>query len=190
MRYLFRIAGIRENTWPRYFRISRNLISLSVGLSFALSAAAGIQDQFSAVDNLSTAERLHEDAKLIAIVGRAIGQAGNTSKLTVHINGIEFTTAADPVYGGQSGRSAYEICSEFREKIGKFAPDAHLIPEFDAFCLPIAGEAALLLVQASLSKHPPPTPNDEEIGRLIKAKSRYLYVKVYSSDDEQRLNVI
>jgi hypothetical protein len=128
---------------------------------------------------------VYKDAKSIMIVGDGIGQAGEASQLAVIVNGIDFTIHVYP--GGGIEQSPYQSCQRLQELIANYHFGSSVTREFDAFCFSIVGNAALLLLQASLVKYPPPALSDDEMVKRLNSERRILYLEIRSTDDNQRL---
>jgi hypothetical protein len=128
---------------------------------------------------------IYKDAKSIMIVGDGVGQEREASQLSVVVNGIDFTIAVYP--GSGIEQSPYRSCQRLQELIVSYYLGSSVTREFDAFCFPIVGNAALLLLQASLVKYPPPDASDNEMAKRLNLERRILYVESKSTDDKQRL---
>lgn len=137
---------------------------------------------------------MHGDHKAVLIAGYARGTTESASIISIAINGIEFVVNTIP----SSGRSRHEIgspmgaCNALQEQISDFTLGIKSIPEFESACIALAGEAALLLVQANTKKYiiPSEQESDDEAERWIKAKRRFLFVSVNSTDPSQKVVVV
>ena len=94
---------------------------------------------------------------------------------------------AYPTTSREISQSAYQMCQAFRERIAGYYSRSGLTPALEAFCYPVAGEAALLLVQASTTAYPPPTLDDSDTERWLKTRLRLLAIHVESTDDSMKL---
>ncbi len=108
-----------------------------------------------ATGRVSSVQRMHKDAKVVIITGRAIGRDGEPSDLSVTINGIDFSMTIHPslssyAFGDGAGESALQTCDVLSEQIATYTQGARGIPEFDTQCVSLAGEAAILLIQRIL----------------------------------------
>lgn len=131
----------------------------------------------------------YKDAKSIMIVGRATGRADDYSKLSIQINGVDFIINPYAVAMNGMGQTAHQSCLEFQEQISGFRLGARPKAEFDASCIHLAGEAALLILQPSASEYPPPSQEDEEMAKWLKARQRLMHLRVSSTDDTQDLYI-
>ncbi len=158
-----------------------------------LAGAAGLWLQMTdAVAQAMPGQSMHQDAQTVMISGRATGRAGEPSRLTVRLNGIEFAVTVFPrltpaLTRESEGESAFQTCQLLREQIAAFTLGARTTPEFDADCLPLAGESVLLLIQANPEKYEVPAEDDAELTRWLKEKRRLLHLEVTSTDDTQKL---
>ena len=136
---------------------------------------------------------MEKDAKMVLITGRTTGESDTPSFVSVILNGIDFTVTVFPVFSASGvGESASPIqtCRLLRKQITDFRLPAGVSPEFEAACLKVAGGAALLLIQPNPDKYESDVADDDGQTKWLKAKRRHLRVKVYSSDDNQELNVV
>ncbi len=150
-------------------------------LDLVICPLAYSQSAFISPESVS----VYKDAKSIMIVGDGVGQAGETSQLSVIVNGINFSIHIYP--GGGIEQSPYQSCQRLQELIVSYHLGSSVTREFDAFCFPIVGNAALLLLQASLARYPPPALSDDEMVKRLNSERRILYLEIKSSDDQQRL---
>ena len=160
-------------------------IALSVVSSQASAQATGRQPL--------PGHTMEKDAKTVLITGETAGESDTPSFVSVTLNGIEFSVTVFPVFSASGvGESASPIqtCRSLRKQITDFRLPAGVSPEFEAVCLKVAGDAALLLIQPNPDKYESEVADDDRLTKWLKAKRRHLRVKVYSSDDNQELHVV
>lgn len=137
---------------------------------------------------------MYKDHRAVLISGFATGSPDGSSISSISLNGVDFTLdALSP-----TETSRYEMgsplgtCQRLREQISTFTLGANTIPEFEAACMALAGDAALLLVQANTEKYlvPSEEAEDDETARWIKMKRRLVFVSVSTTDQTQKLKII
>jgi len=137
---------------------------------------------------------MHEDHRAILISGYARGATEDPSIISIVINGIDFVVNMMP----SSGITRHEFgspigtCKALQEQIADFTLGVKAIPEFEAACIALAGDAALLLVQANAKKYLVPSAQveDDEAVRWIRAKRRFVFVSVNTTDQSQKITVV
>lgn len=137
---------------------------------------------------------MQKDHKAVLISGYAMGSAEGSSTSSISLNGVEFTINTH--FPADSSRheigSPWATCNGFREQIANFTAGVTAIPEFEAACIAVAGDAALLLVQANTRKYLVPSTEDEddETSRWIKAKRRFIFISASTTDQSQKLKIV
>ena len=158
-----------------------------MGCALLVAAVSGVGAQ----DFLLQTE--HSDYRAVMIKGQAVGQLGETSKLAINVNGVEFTVATLPNLPAtvdSESASPSRTCELFREQIGSFTEEASPTPEFDVECVSVAGKGTLLLLQANPQKYHVPHADEPAFDRWLKARRRQLHVDVSSNDDNQKLRLV
>lgn len=161
----------------------RVLMPLSLLLLPLVSRAQGISDL-----------PMQKDHRAVLISGFATGSPEGSSMSSIFLNGVEFTSNTLLPNGNSRHElgSPFETCEGLREQIATFTLGANVIPEFEAECVALAGDAALLLIQANTEKYLVPSKEDEndEIARWLKLKRRFVFVTVNTNDETQKLKVV
>lgn len=137
---------------------------------------------------------MHKDHRAVLISGFATGSAEGPSVSSISLNGIEFVVNTTlPADGSQHEiGSPMGTCEAMYDQISSFTVGVNAIPEFEAACIGLAGNAAILLLQANSKKYPVPSEENEEneAARWLKAKRRFVLVKVSATDHTQKLTVV
>ncbi len=136
---------------------------------------------------------MHDDHRAIIISGYARGATEDPSIISIVINGIDFVVNAMLTSGitRHEFGSPIATCKALQEQIADFTQGVKAIPEFEAACIALAGDAALLLVQANPKKYLVfSEEKEDDAARWIRAKRRFIFVSVNTTDPTQKITVV
>lgn len=139
-----------------------------------------------------TSAAMHDDHRAVLIADYASGSETGSSITSITINGIDFMATIPANFstpGRYDGVAPLETCQLLRDQIAAYTTGLSTVPEFQAGCITLPGEACLLVVQANPKRYPVATEDEPESQAWIKAKRRHLYMQAESSDSTQSVSM-